>query len=222
MKICSTCKIEKDISEFTKNSKSKDGLKTNCIGCCKIYYENYRMKNKEKERKRISDYNNNKRVIDKEKIKKYKKEYYSKNKEEIERKHKEYRKINKDELHIKRMSNVLLRLNETIGSSIRYSLKNSGFKKKSRTYEIVGCSSSELKFYLESKFEPWMNWDNWGKYDGNFNTGWDIDHIIPISSAINEEEILKLNHYKNLQPLCSYVNRYIKRDNIFLIKNPLV
>jgi HNH endonuclease len=59
-----------------------------------------------------------------------------------------------------------------------------------------------------------MNWENWGKYDGKINTSWDIDHIIPISSAVTEEDILKLNHYTNLQPLCSYVNRYIKKDNL--------
>ena len=55
---------------------------------------------------------------------------------------------------------------------------------------------------------------NYGLYNGELNYGWDIDHIIPISSGNTEEDILNLNHYKNLQPLCSYVNRYIKRDNI--------
>ena len=59
-----------------------------------------------------------------------------------------------------------------------------------------------------------MNWKNWGKYDGNEKSGWDIDHIIPISSAKTEDDILKLNHYTNLQPLCSYINRYIKRDSV--------
>ena len=44
------------------------------------------------------------------------------------------------------------------------------------------------------------------------NHGWDIDHIIPLSSAKSEEEIIKLCFYTNLQPLCSYTNRYIKRD----------
>jgi hypothetical protein len=42
--------------------------------------------------------------------------------------------------------------------------------------------------------------------DGIFelNKSWDIDHIIPISSAKTKEDIIRLNHYTNLQPLCSY------------------
>jgi hypothetical protein len=51
-------------------------------------------------------------------------------------------------------------------------------------------------------------------YNGSENFGWDIDHFIPVSSAKTEEDIVKLNHYTNLQPLCSYVNRYIKRNKI--------
>jgi hypothetical protein len=57
-----------------------------------------------------------------------------------------------------------------------------------------------------------MNWDNYGLYNGESNYGWDIDHIIPSSSAITEEELIKLNHFTNLQPLCSYINRKIKSD----------
>jgi protein-arginine kinase activator protein McsA len=47
-----------------------------------------------------------------------------------------------------------------------------------------------------------------------YTSSWDIDHITPISSAASQQEILKLNHYTNLQPLCSYTNRYIKKDNL--------
>lgn len=214
MKICSTCKINKELTEFTKNSRSKDGLKVNCIDCCKIYYINYKRNNFDKEKKRISDYNKNKRIVDKEYLKKYKKEYYIKNREEIQRKKREYRQRNKKYLNEKRMSNKLLRLNENIGSSIRMALKKNGFKKTYRTFQIVGCSPLELKLYIESKFEAWMSWENWGKYDGKINSSWDIDHIIPISSALTEEDILKLNHYTNLRPLCSYINRYVKKDNV--------
>ena len=59
-----------------------------------------------------------------------------------------------------------------------------------------------------------MSWNNRGRYNGEFNYGWDIDHIIPISSAKNEDDIIKLNHYTNLQPLCSKFNRDIKKDKI--------
>ena len=60
-----------------------------------------------------------------------------------------------------------------------------------------------------------MNWNNRGLYNGELNYGWDIDHIIPLSSAKTEEEMILLNHYSNLQPLCSKINRDIKRDNIW-------
>lgn len=39
-----------------------------------------------------------------------------------------------------------------------------------------------------------MTWENRGLYNGELNYGWDIDHIIPLSSVNSEEEIIKLNH----------------------------
>ena len=38
-----------------------------------------------------------------------------------------------------------------------------------------------------------MTWNN--------RSEWHIDHIIPLSSAKTEEELYKLFHYTNLQPL---------------------
>ena len=55
-----------------------------------------------------------------------------------------------------------------------------------------------------------MSWNNYGLYNGELNYGWDIDHIMPLSSAKTQEDIIKLNHYSNLQPLCSYHNRWVK------------
>jgi hypothetical protein len=96
---------------------------------------------------------------------------------------------------------------------VNRSLKKNGFTKKSRTHEILGCSYEDFKNHIESLWEPWMNWDNRGLYNGKKNYGWDIDHIIPQSKAMTEDELIKLNHYKNLKPLCGYINRVIKRDN---------
>ncbi|MDA3780009.1 MAG: hypothetical protein PF487_07320 [Bacteroidales bacterium] len=66
-----------------------------------------------------------------------------------------------------------------------------------------------------------MNWSNYGNWNGHpkeINVAWDIDHIIPMTTAKTEEDVLRLNNYTNLQPLCSYNNRYIKAGNI-VVKN---
>jgi len=57
-----------------------------------------------------------------------------------------------------------------------------------------------------------MSWENRGLYNGELDYGWDIDHIIPLCTVETEEDIVRLNHYTNLQPLCSYKNRVVKRD----------
>lgn len=60
-----------------------------------------------------------------------------------------------------------------------------------------------------------MNWNNYGLYNGTEGYGWDIDHIEPLSNAKTEAELLKLWNFKNLQPLCSKVNRDIKKNKLF-------
>jgi hypothetical protein len=127
---------------------------------------------------------------------------------------------NKKLIKIKRNERYRIRIKEDIIYKLKISLrsmvKNSflrkGFKKDNKTEYIIGCSLDFLRNHLESKFEPWMTWDNKGLYNGELNYGWDIDHIIPLSTAETEDDIIKLNHYTNLQPLCSKINRDIKKD----------
>ena len=107
---------------------------------------------------------------------------------------------------------MLYKLSCNIKTLISNSLKSKNFIKQNKTTKILGCSIEKFKQHLESKFESWMNWNNYGKYNGTFNYGWDIDHKIPTASSKSEEELLILNHYTNLQPLCGYINRVIKRD----------
>jgi hypothetical protein len=147
---------------------------------------------------------------------------YRKNRLEYQNKYqKEYRKNNLDKVNCiqnkyrnkKLKTDPLFKLNANIRTLLFVSFKRKGFSKSSRTHEILGCTFEEFKKHLESKFQPWMNWDNHGLYNGSEGYGWDIDHIKPLSSAKSEEELIKLNHYSNLQPLCSYVNRVIKRNH---------
>ena len=72
--------------------------------------------------------------------------------------------------------------------------------KTKKTCELIGCNWEQLKKYLESKFQQGMSWENYAYY------GWHIDHIIPLASASNREEMEKLCHYTNLQPLWAQDN----------------
>lgn len=140
------------------------------------------------------------RNIEKEKL------YYQDNKDKIRERNRVYSKN-------RRANDVMYQLKMKVKNIIQNSFRRSNYSKTSRTYDILGCSYEEFKQHLESKFEPWMTWENRGLYNGELNHGWDIDHIIPLDSAKNEKDLVKLNHYTNLQPLCGYKNRYIKRNN---------
>ena len=201
MKTCKKCNIEMDYLFFYKCKNTKDGFTIYCKGCKKVmdslYGKKYYIDNKDSlNLKRRSKDNSE-----------YMRDYYLKNKELLRKNNNEYKKN-----RIK--SDVLFKLSTQIRTSINNSIKRNGYNKISKTYDILGCSFEEFRIYLESKFEVWMTWENRGLYNGEFNYGWDIDHIIPVSSAKNEEDIIKLNHYTNFQPLCSYINRDKKINKI--------
>ena len=108
------------------------------------------------------------------------------------------------------------KVNCNVRNLITQAISWAGYKKTTKSETILGCTFEEFRQHLESQFEPWMNWDNYGcKTPTAINMTWDIDHIIPLSSAVTEEDIIRLNHYTNLRPLCSYVNRFVKRSKLF-------
>jgi hypothetical protein len=220
MKSCSKCKIEKEFIHFHKCSKNKIGYRSQCISCGNEYKEANKDKLKEYFKNRVYDPSVKKEyyLLNKERIKDNYRKYYENNKESKLEYQKEYQKNNKDKrnsyLIERRQNDPLFKLITNVRNLIYNSFYYNGYSKNSKTEELLGCSFEELKEYLESKFEPWMNWDNRGLYNGELNYGWDIDHIIPLSSVNKEDDIIKLNHYINLQPLCSKVNRDIKKDNL--------
>ena len=189
------------IKEIKKNEYNKN----------KIKYQKRKNEWYNKNKEEVLEQNKIYRKENSEKVKKYKKEYSSKNRELINQKKRQIRN-----------ENSLVRLIDNIRRILRYGFISNNLIKTSKSEIILGCSFEDLQKHIESKFESWMNWDNYGNpKDGIIqpNKTWDIDHIIPISSAVTEEDVIKLNHYTNLQPLCSYENRFIKRNkinNIFL------
>lgn len=231
MKKCSKCNIECDFSNFYKDKSSKDGIRSNCKDCSKKYREEnkeyskeYRIRNIDKRKKYDSnrDYDKTKKreyyLLKRDDILFKRKSEYLSNRESKLEYQKNYQQENKDKrnksLRERLKNDDLYRLKVNIRNLINNSFYEIGYSKNSRTQEILGCSFEELKSYLESKFENWMNWENRGIYNGDFNGGWDIDHIIPLSEAKSEEDLIRLNNYTNLQPLCSKINRDIKKNKI--------
>lgn len=232
-KICSKCGLEKPSSEFRDKrnqckpceleinrqykAKNKNKLKEYSI---KYYNENLgKIKKRLKENKQVRD---NYEKNNKEKINTYKQNWKTKNPDKYKETYKKYYKNNKVKIQQgkniwrkqKLKTDICFKLKEKLRQIISESLRKQNYTKKSRTYEILGCTYEQFKLHLESQFESWMNWDNYGKYNGELNHGWDIDHIKPLASSTCENDIIRLNHYTNLRPLCSYVNRYIKKHHV--------
>jgi hypothetical protein len=201
-KICSTCKVEKNVCDFSKLKSSKDGLYYRCKKCLSLKNKIYRENN--------PDWltNRNKNWADKNPdiIKKMRKNWLDKNPE----KRKEYRqnyKPRKQERRKERNENdPIFNITNRMRSRLWKYLKKSNITKNNKTFDIVGCSPQFLKEHLEVQFADGMTWDN--------RSEWHIDHIIPLSSAKTEDELYKLCHYENLQPL--WVEDNLKKSNKIL------
>lgn len=74
-------------------------------------------------------------------------------------------------------------------------------RKPATTMQLVGCTSEELKDWLELWFAPGMSWEN--------RSEWEVDHRRPLASFdLSDPVQIKLAcHYTNLQPLWRHENR---------------
>jgi hypothetical protein len=248
-KICSKCKIEKDVCEFYSNPKNKLDYRNSCKSCMKKTQQDYSKNNRDKRnltqkiwRENNTDkikeftkkyYNNNPekyKLISKiyrdnnpEKIKEFNKKYYNNNLEFNKKRVSDWVKQNYDRRisyiqnwksenyeHIKEYKNYkynndpLYKLTHNIRNRVRDFLKLKNITKNNKTFDIVGCSPEFLKEHIEKQFTKGMSWELMGNYIH-------IDHIVPLSSANTEEEIYRLCHYTNLQPLWSKDN--LKKSN---------
>lgn len=221
MKTCTVCKITKELFEFNKKSKSPDGLYPQCKPCKRtkdnLNYEKtkevkkakaneYYKNNKEKVLKRVTSeenkarrrqlWNLNKEENNKKqsshrkkfpnKYKERKRQYKIENRDKINEYNRKYRKERME-------ADPLFRVMRRIRQRTRDAFNVNYWKKDTHFAEYIGCTKEHLEKYLENKFKPGMTWDNYGE--------WEIDHQIPLGSANNEQEVYKLSHYSNLQPL---------------------
>ncbi len=207
--ICSKCKLDKDpIKNFEKwrtvchsckhKSKKKKEFEISvtekeCGKCKKIklskdFYPHRRISDglqsnckechKEKVRKQYETRGH--------KIRKKTNEYYHNNKEELAPKRRAYHKR-------KMLEDPRYKMTRRLRSRLRDALTKKSWKKDTHFADYIGCTLDELKIWIENKFQSGMDWSNHGK--------WHYDHIIPLCSADTIEDLYKLCHYTNIQPL---------------------
>lgn len=188
-KKCYDCKLTKPVAEFSRHKNEIGGFKNQCKICCA---------------KRRAKYYHANKIKEQEKSKRYKKERSA----ELSEKTKKYRKANPEKVkrwkrvaYCKTMENPASHLHQTIGTKINKMIQES---RNSRTVkELLGYSFDELVQHLESRFQPGMTWENYGKE-------WHIDHIIPKSwfkfKGADDEEFRKCWALANLQPLWAVEN----------------
>jgi hypothetical protein len=110
----------------------------------------------------------------------------------------------------KRKTDPGFKLSGNIRRLLLQSLKNQGYSKKTKTYNILKCHFS---FFME-----WLN----GVASNGYTYGigdLNLDHVVPISLAQTEDELLLLSHYSNFQLLTAFENvskgnRYVNPVNL--------
>lgn len=103
----------------------------------------------------------------------------------------------------KRKNDPLYGLKARMTSNLRSSLKFIGVKKSKASFDILGYSPEELYRHIERSFAKGMTWEN--------RSEWHIDHIIPLSTAKTEDDLISLNQLSNLRPMWAMEN--IKKAN---------
>jgi hypothetical protein len=222
MKKCNKCNEVKSLENFSKSKAvKKDGLCFRCKECQKKYRETnkqkkkqYREANKEKVSKQQKKYY----LANKEKALEYNKQYYLANKEKLTKQNKQYKEANKEKIKQYLQSNKeklnqyykkrhstdsIFKFKFNVRNLIKNSFKRTNHRKATRTEQILGCSLDFFKVYISNQFQKGMSLDNHGK--------WHLDHIIPLATATTEEDVIRLNHYTNFQPLWADDN--LKKSN---------
>ena len=152
----------------------------------------------DEEKKARKDREKNYRKQNKDKIKARDKKYQAENREKINAMYRENRK------------KPQVKLRNALGGRVRNALKCQGVKKNKGTMDLIGCSPSFLRKYLEAQFEEGMTWKNYGN---DPEKSWHMDHIRPRASfdLTDEDQQRECFHYSNIQPLWARENM-IKND----------
>jgi hypothetical protein len=204
LRVCNICKIEKELSIvfFYKKSDNKDGFEYSCKLCASLKKKVFRKINKER-----GSFQS--------------KKYYIKNREKVLARTKAYQKNNSLKVNERKRNRLKIDpnyyLRDLVSRAVSNSLKILGKKKGGSILNYLEYTIDELKINIEKQFEPWMTWNNRGRYNPNIwddndpsTWTWNLDHIIPQASlpytSMTDDNFKKCWALENLRPLSSKQN----------------
>lgn len=209
-KVCNKCKKEKfrykDFDLRYAKKQDKYYPRSECKPCKRETELARKKANRDHNKEVNREYIRN----NKEKIQTYQKQYRVENADKIKtayianhqanlQRMSNYRKLkeNKMKRRIKtkerRDTDSVFRMTENLRVRVVNMLKQ---KKSENTDKYIGCTKSELRFWLEYQFTEEYSWENYGSL-------WHVDHVIPVAffNLDDESEQKIAFNWTNLRPL---------------------
>lgn len=230
--ICTCCGLSKSVDNYYLIGSGR--YRKQCKSCIsnarKKYYRNnikkiieyqlrYKKENRDKRVEFMREYNKRQEVCIRMK------QYRINNSKNLQQKCLEWRKNNPEKARAidirkrkKRAQNPVIRIRSNVSRAIGLALNRKGASKAGNSImNFLPYSLKQLKEHLESMFEPWMTWQNYGMYiaskwsDNDSKTWtWQIDHIIPQSEtpydSMEHPNFIKCWQLSNIRPLSSKNN----------------
>jgi hypothetical protein len=172
LKRCNKCKEIRPLERFTFSPRRKGGPKSRRSYCKQCSYIRARSDLKTRERNKLY-------------IKKYQQrpEVKARMNQNFYRRSKERAK-----------SDPIYRLTLRLRVAVRQGIMRRGYTKRSRTAQLLGADfNTVINHLIKTAIDTYGYYTDIKDYH--------IDHIMPCSSATTEEELIKLQHYTNLQLL---------------------
>jgi hypothetical protein len=199
-KKCSKCGIIKSVGDFNKSKDSSDGFFYVCRECVN------KRKREEREKYRndleyriLKDERKKYRNTEEYKLEMLKRAEERKIKDKVRRREKDRRKCKFD---------PAFRIRRIQKSRIYRICKKKNFIKTKNFDEIFGLNTEDFRKYFEGLFYSGITWDNYSE------KVWEVDHIIPICDIQTFDDLVKIFHYTNHQPLLMDDHRIKSKNNL--------
>lgn len=180
---CKDCAQVLPVDQFAVKGK---GISCSCKACKAVQMRDKYANNVGNLRTRVQEHGRKRRLTHGPILNEQKRVYVAANRQKVTDRQNEWakRKLRED---------ALFALKKRLRSLMSNAFRSVKVQKSACTEAILGCTFEQFKNHVERQFQPGMSWAN--------RTDWHLDHVVPLATAITEEDVVRLNHFTNYRPL---------------------